>query len=167
MAPQQRQTPSIPQGASVRRTVIALTAAACLAGSAYSFYYFAIRPPYYGPDYGVWLEFVLPVVLLLASFGFLVWSFSDNIYNIKEGKVVGHSFEKAHMSPPVYVPGTPGTATTPGTPSIYVPGHWVPDTWSLQLEDARGRTGWISFEDNVFDQYPVGTNYPRVHQPYN
>jgi len=144
----------------MRRTFFVLLTVGLLFGAGHSFYYFSIKPEW--PErYSLWLMGGLPLGLLILAVVTGCVAASDNIYRVKSGKVVDHSFTPAHTTQPVYIPGTPGNGTTPGTPSTYIPGHHEPDDWALCLENAKGRRGWLHFSGNVLKRYPIGSHYPR------
>jgi hypothetical protein len=145
----------------MKRTVIALSSLASFAASGLLFYYVEVRGSdgysYQAPN--PWLGFILPGLLLILGFAFLVWACSDNIYNVHEGLVVDHSFTPAHTQPATYIPGTPGNGKTPGTPAVYVPARHVPDDWAIEVKDKEGHSGWLHFGSDVFKEYPIGTYY--------
>jgi hypothetical protein len=148
----------------MRRALYSLLALAAVAAAAWTFWYLNFRTDdtysYQTYEkYPIWLALGLPFVCLLAAVVFVAMALDNNIYLIKSGTVVGHGFSPAHMTPTTYVPEVPGTADTPGTSGLIVPGQWLPDEWSICLQDERGHTGWISFSSNVFDRYPVGSYY--------
>lgn len=130
---------------------------------------FLLLPDVSDPDAGL-MVFVLPLSLMIGFMLLFAWCFykavSDNIYNIKAGKVIAQGFTPAHMTQAIYIPGTPGVNGNPGTQPTYVPAMWVDNDWALQLEDlSTGRTGWRHFGSNVFDEYPIGSYYPRQTAP--
>lgn len=135
----------------MKRAVIALCSLAAFLAAGYSFYYFGIKPSY-DEIPSLWLVFVPFAVLFAVGFGLLIWSFSSNIYNIKAGTVIDHRFRAAYMSSGIHVP-------IHGSPGVHIPAHWVPDTWAIQVQDARGRTAWLEFNQNVFTTYPRGSYY--------
>lgn len=103
-------------------------------------------------DRPVWQAIGIPFVILLVAFGSLFWSANDNYYDITSGTVVSQDFTAAHMTPP--------TVINNGKTTTVIPGHWVDDSWAIEIRGGSGHTGWIHFESNVFSQYPIGSHYP-------
>lgn len=77
--------------------------------------------------------------------------FDNNPYQVEKGQVVAHDFSPAHSSIScVKVCST----------------KHHPDTWSILVRDCDSadacHEGWISFDEDVFATWPVGSYYPQL-----
>ena len=115
----------------------------------------------YTQNVSLWWGLIIPFGFFIAGLITLLYgATADNIYRIKSGTVVKQSFTPHHLVPGVTTFSTTVVNNTPITTPIVIPPHWVDDDWALQLEDERGKRGWLHFSENVFDDYPKGARYP-------
>lgn len=145
----------------MKRFFVVISGLCCLAGAGFAVYHFLMRYEA-GQSPMIWLAVALPIGLAVVGLVLLAWACSDNFYHVTSGTVVGHYFTPAHTTTPIWIPGTPGTGSSPATPGMMMPGHSEPDDWAIQIQDEHGRTGVLHFSSNVFNDYPMGSQYPKA-----
>lgn len=71
------------------------------------------------------------------------------------GKVTDRHFEPAHMTSGSSSCDSKGVCT-------YIPGTYIPDTWSLDLfDESSGDHGWQEVERYAYDTCKIGQQYPN------
>jgi hypothetical protein len=145
----------------MRRAVLITLTVLTFAASGFAIYWFDLRREAYEGHLN-WVTFIaIPFGLMIAGIVLLYFSMSDNIYNLKAGKVIEHSHCGAYWTAAINIPARPAVGNVPGSPGIYIPSIYQPETWGLRIEDDRGRTGWKFFVADILPYYPVGSYYPK------
>lgn len=135
----------------MKRFVIFVAAAAAFISAGYWIYYFGFQLDYYRQLSDLWVIITPTIILFGVGVGLLIWATSFNIHRLKTGTVVNHSFTPANSSF-IFIPVGNGATMLLPTPAG--------DEWAIQIQDNRGRTGWLCFSENVLVHYPIGSSYP-------